>query len=120
MNLENPVVQLCVQGAQAEFEGRKEEARALYRRAWETAADDYEACIAAHYVARFQDRPEDVFHWNQTALTHADAVRDERVQDFYPSLYLNMGHSFELLGNSSEARRYFDLAAGLGFPHQPE
>jgi hypothetical protein len=31
---------------------------------------------------------------------------------------LNMGRSFELFGDQAEAKKYFDLAAELGFPHQ--
>lgn len=112
------IIQLCIAGTQAEFQGRIEDARALYWQAWETATNDYEACIAAHYVARFQDTPEDTFRWNQEALTRANAVNDDRVTDFYPSLYLNMGHSYELLGNQDEAHRYYDLAAELGVEHQ--
>lgn len=117
MDLNNPVVQLCVAGTQAEFQGRPEAARALYWQAWETARDDFEACIAAHYVARFQNDPQEVFRWNQEALNHADVIQDERVKEFYPSLYLNMGRSYELLGDLSEAKRYYDLAAALGYPH---
>jgi hypothetical protein len=51
MDLDNPVIQLCVAGTQAEFRGEIEEARAFYQQAWEAAQDDFEACIAAHYVA---------------------------------------------------------------------
>jgi tetratricopeptide (TPR) repeat protein len=120
MDLDNPVIQLCSQGARAEFEGRREDAVRLYRQAWESAQDDYEACIAAHYVARFQENPEDSFGWNQEALKRAYQVDFEQVKDFFPSLYLNMGRSYELLGNSDEARRFYDLAAGLGYEHQPE
>ena len=120
MDLTNPVIALCVKGSRAEFEGRQEDARNLYWQAWELARDDYEACIAAHYVARFQQEPQDILHWNQTALTHADGVQDESAKEFYPSLYLNMGRSYEILGNHTEAKRYYDLAAGLGYVHQPE
>jgi len=108
---DNPVVQLCIQGTQAEFRGEPDQACALYWRAWQAASDDYEACIAAHYVARFQDSPQETLRWNQEALRRADAVRDGRVRDFYPSLYLNLGHSYELLGDEIEARRYYELAA---------
>ena len=97
-----------------------EEACALYMQAWEAAQDDYEACIAAHYVARCQKDPMDILHWNQEALIRAEAVGDDRVKDFYPSLYLNMGHSYELLGNQVEEQRYYALAAQLGFIHQGE
>jgi len=31
----NPVIQLCIQGTQAEFQGRIEAARACYQQAWE-------------------------------------------------------------------------------------
>ncbi len=59
-NLENPVIKLCLEGTHAEFEGRIEFTHALYQQAWEASRDDYEACVAAHYVARFQTNPEDI------------------------------------------------------------
>ncbi len=90
----------------------------LYQKAWEAAQDDYEACIAAHYVARHQENHQERLYWNQVALDKADAVNDERVQEFYPSLFLNMGQSYELLGDVVQAKRYYDLAAGLGAIHQ--
>jgi tetratricopeptide (TPR) repeat protein len=119
MDANKPVVSLCVEGAQAELKGQIDRARQLYDQAWAAAQDDFEACIAAHYVARHQESPEEKLRWNQVALDKANAIADSRVQDFYPSLYLNMGHSFELLGNQEEAQRYYDLAAELGVVHQP-
>jgi hypothetical protein len=120
MDVNNPVIQLCMEGTRAEFEHRLDDARLHYQRAWEARADDYDACIAAHYIARFQETPEETLRWNQTALSHADAVGDERVGDFYPSLYLNLGKSHEVLGNQAEAQKYYSLAAELGFVHQPD
>jgi hypothetical protein len=117
MDLDNPVVKLCIEGTQAEFEGRPEDACALYWQAWNARKNDYDACIAAHYVARCQKTAEDIIHWNQEALTHANAIKDESVKEFYPSLYLNMGRSYEMLGNEAEARRFYELAAGLGYSH---
>ena len=52
MDLNNLVVKLCAEGMQAEFAGKLDDARALFMQAWEQSQDDYEACIAAHYVAR--------------------------------------------------------------------
>jgi hypothetical protein len=49
VDVENPVIRLCVAGTRAEFEGNITEAHRLYLPAWDTAGDDYEACIAAHY-----------------------------------------------------------------------
>ena len=120
MDLTNLVIQLCIAGTRAEFEHRVDDARVLYQQAWDARTDDYDACIAAHYVARFQDSAEESLRWNQIALEHADAVNDERVRDFYPSLYLSLGRSHELVGNQEEAQRYYDLAAALGVIHQPD
>jgi tetratricopeptide (TPR) repeat protein len=120
MDTNNPVIQLCMEGTRAEFEHRPEDARALYQQAWEARTDDYDACIAAHYVARFQQSPEETLQWNQMALEHANAIHDERVKEFYPSLYLNLGQSHEILGNQAEAQRYYNLAADLGFVHQQD
>jgi len=114
MDLDNPVIRLCAEGSQAEFEGRKEDARRLYLEAWAACKDDYDACVAAHYVARFQDTPEETLYWNQEALARAEKVKDDRVQSFYPSLYVNLGRSHELLGDEREARHYYKLAADLG------
>lgn len=111
MDVNNPVVKLCAEGMRAEGEGRLEDARALFEQAWEASADDYDACVAAHYVARHQPTPEETLRWNQESLRRAEGVGDERVQGFYPSLYLNMGHSYEVLGDLAEARRYYDLAS---------
>ena len=118
MDTTNPIIQLCMQGALAEFEHRLDDAAALYQQAWDLHAGDYEACIAAHYVARFQDDPKEKLRWNQIALERANSVNDDRVAEFYPSLYLNLGRSHEILGNQNEAQRYYDLAAEMGVIHQ--
>ena len=120
MDINNPVVKLCIAGSQAEFEKKFDQARRLYLQAWEAAQDNFEACIAAHYVARLQEQPEDRLYWNTIALKRADMVDREQVQPFYASLYLNMGHSYEILGRQQEAEQYYNLAASLGINHQPE
>jgi len=120
MDLTNPVITLCMEGIRAEFEHRIDDARRHYQQAWEARTDDYDACIAAHYVARFQKTLEGSLTWNHLALEHAYAVRDERVRDFFPSLYLSLGHSYKLLGGKVQAQRYYRLAAELGVVHQVE
>jgi len=116
----NPVIRLCLEGSRAEFERRLDDARRLYQQAWDAHTDDYEACIAAHYLARFQDSAEESLRWNQVALEHADQVKEERVKEFYPSLYLCLGRSHEVLGHLPEAQTYYQLAADLGVVHQEE
>lgn len=120
MEMESKVVQLCVEGTRAEYQGDLEGAAALYRQAWAAAGDDYEACIAAHYVAHVEKEAGEMLRWNQEALDRAERCTDARVKAFYPSLYLNMGQSYERLGNPSEAQRYYALAAQLGAQHLAE
>lgn len=120
IDIDNPVTQRCIEGSRAEFEGRLEDAHRWYRQAWDMAQDDYEACIAAHYLARFQATPADIFHWNREALRRAEAVDAGRVQAFLPSLYLSMGYACEQIGDMKEARHYYALAAALGHTHQSE
>ncbi len=110
MDPNNPVVKLCAEGMQADSEDRIDDAHKLFLQAWAARQDDFDACIAAHFVARHR-APEEMLHWNAVALHHAEAVKDERVHGFYPSLYLNMGWSHEQLSNWVEAGRYYALAA---------
>jgi tetratricopeptide (TPR) repeat protein len=118
MHPSNPVVQLCVEITRAEYEGRINVARALADQAWEAAQDDADACMAAHYVARYQESPQEALRWNLEALNRAHTANAERVKDFYPSLYLNLGHSYERMGDPAEAQKYYHLAAQLGLVHQ--
>ena len=120
MDSNNPVIKLCIAGTQAEFRKDMPAACEYYLQAWQAANNDYEACVAAHYVARCQDNPQDVLAWNRKALEHAMKVNDDRVNEFFPSLYLNLGKSLQETGNPDEARKYFSLAAALGAEHQEE
>src|SRR5690606_4492051 len=72
---------------------------------------DFEACVAAHYVARHQPTLELTLHWNAEALRRADAAGRDRVRELYPSLYLNLAHSLEHLGRMADAREHYDNAA---------
>jgi len=109
---QNAVVRYCAAGIQLEQSGQPDEALRLFTLAWDKSTDAFERTIAAHYMARHQKTPEDVLHWNREALSNADSVGDDRVQEFYPSLYLNLGKAHEDLGNTDDARRFYTLAAG--------
>ena len=109
---QNPVVRLCAEGIAAEGQGQHEVAAALYREAWAIHTDDYEACIAAHYLAREQESLQESLAWNQRALDHALAVEEGRIAGFLPSLYLNLGWSHEVLEDRVTARAcYLEGAA---------
>ncbi|TWJ21370.1 hypothetical protein [Micromonospora endolithica] len=111
MDLDNPVLVLCQEGMRAEAEGRPADARASFERAWARRTDDYDACVAAHYLARHQDRSEEVLRWNQEALRHAEAVGDGRVAALYPSLHVSVALAHERLGETLAARAAFERAA---------
>ena|SRR5947209_9013039 len=111
MDPNNPVVKLCAKGMACESRGEFDAAAESFTEAWQQAVDDFEHCIAAHYVARHRKNPLDTLMWNQRSLDHANAVRDDRVGEFYPSLYLNMGKAHEDLGNREDAKRFYELAA---------
>ncbi|MEZ4513720.1 MAG: hypothetical protein R3C62_17775 [Chloroflexota bacterium] len=117
MQLDNPIVQLCLRGTQAEFHGELQQAHALYQEAWVMAQDDYEACVAAHYLGhilmRLEAPVQERLHWHQEALKRANQVSDERVKPFYFSLYVNLKNCHELLNNLEEAQRYDKLVRGL-------
>lgn len=108
------VLALVQQGMRAESKGDPDEARELFERAWASAGDDYDRCVAAHFLARHQPTPDDNRLWNEAALRLADAVAatdPERVRAFYPSLHLNLGYAWEALGELDTARRHYLLAA---------
>jgi hypothetical protein len=101
MDPANPVVALCVAGM--EREGTPDEARALFARAWQARRDDYEAAVAAHFLARHQPTPADTLHWNEVALRHGEAVPDGRADELMASLYLNVGDSYLAVGRRDAA-----------------
>jgi hypothetical protein len=97
----NPVVALCAAGMA--IEGDSAAASELFERAWAERRDDYDACIAAHFLARHQSAPEATLHWNSTAVRHALAVGDGRAAGFLASLYLNLGDSLIRLERREDA-----------------
>lgn len=117
----NPVIQLCIQGTQAEYAKNPEQAAVYYREAWKLAQTDYEFCIAAHYLARTMSDVHDALYWNQKALQHATKVEDSRlVESFLPSLYLSLGAALDALGEIDEALSYYQLASQAGLDHDPK
>ena len=104
----NLVVALCAAGMACE--GDSETARHLFEEAWDTRRDDYDAAIAAHYLARHQPTPFLVLEWNARAVTHCERVTDGRATELLPSLYLNLGDSLLAVGRLAEARVVADLA----------
>lgn len=105
---DSPTVQLCAAGMAVD--GDPILARAYFARAWEARSCDYDASIAAHFVARHQPTVEDRLHWNQLAVQHAEAVPGVRAHPLLASLYLNLGDSYLAVGRATDAA----AAAALG------
>ena len=100
-DLDNPVMQLCAAGMQVDGEPAK--ALALFEQAWAARRDDFDASIAAHFVARHQATPRATLEWNERALQHAEAVTDDRAATLLPSLCLNLGESYRVEGQFDQA-----------------
>jgi hypothetical protein len=105
----NPIVALCAAGMACE--GEPDAARRLFQEAWDTRRDDYDAAIAAHYLARHQPTPSLVLDWNTRAVTHCERVTDGRASDLLPSLYLNLADSLLAVGRRADARVVAERAA---------
>jgi len=95
------VARLCAAGMA--IDGDAVAAGALFRQAWEARRDDYEASIAAHFLARHQPTPHEALYWNRVAAECAEAVTDERAKPLLASLYLNLADSYLALGHSARA-----------------
>src|SRR6218665_3003673 len=109
----NKIVQLCSEGMSAEFEGRLEDSEALFNQAWESVTDDFEAFIAAHYMARRQQSLEDKLKWNLESFHFANKIKGDGMQKYFPSLCLNLGKSYEDLGQNPSAIHYYLLGRHL-------
>ena len=111
----NPVVALCAEGMA--MEGTPAEARRLFEQAWAIRRDDYDAGIAAHFIARHQPTPADVLHWNTLAVRHAEVVPNGRAAEIMASLYLNLGDAHANVGDvaagAEAVRRAADHLAAL-------
>jgi tetratricopeptide (TPR) repeat protein len=105
----NAVVALCAAGMA--IEGDVPAARRLFEQAWEVRRDDYDASIAAHYLARHQTTVEDRLAWNLRAARHAEVVADDRARELKASLYLNLADAYLAVGDSAEARAAIGRAA---------
>jgi hypothetical protein len=97
----NPVVALCAAGMASE--GTPDDARRLFEQAWAARRDDYDAAVAAHFLARHQPTPAETLRWNALAVRHAQAVADGRADGLLASLYLNLGDAHANVGDREGA-----------------
>ena len=106
----NPVIKLCADGMNSEARGQIEKAKQLFQQAWDISSNDFEKFTSAHYLARNQKDPKDELKWNLEALTFGIAIQDDSMKSHFPSLYLNVGKSYETLGDTGKAKENYKLA----------
>ena len=104
----NPVVALCAAGMA--IEGDTDAARVLFEQAWDARTDDYDASIAAHFIARHLPNEAERLRWNRRAAEHAERVEDGRARSLMASLYLNLAESLRLTGDRTAAGQTGALA----------
>jgi tetratricopeptide (TPR) repeat protein len=109
-NPDNPVVRLCAQGMDMESNQRPDDAKALFLQAWDTASNDFEKFIAAHYIARHQQATIDKLNWDEIALSFALRIKNREVYTSFASLYLNIAKCHEDLGDYKSAARNYETA----------
>ena len=95
------VARLCAAGMAVDGDGVA--ASALFRQAWDARRDDYEASIAAHFLALHQPSLDHSLYWNSVAVECAESVIDERAKPLLASLYLNLADSYFALGHMAKA-----------------
>ncbi len=106
----NVVIKLCMSGMSLEDSGNTEDAIMMFHKAWNEATNDYERFIAAYHLARQQKSITDKLKWMETSLQYALNINDVNVKSAYPTLYLNIGKCHEELGDSDNAKKYYELS----------
>ncbi len=117
MNVNDPIIKLCIDGSAAEFKRDINLSKRLYKQAWDKAETPYQKCIAAHYMSRNLRDPEEELAWNIKALNYAKSAAKKEVDNFLGSLYVNLGSSYEKLHNTKNANKYYKLAEKHGVKH---
>jgi rifampin ADP-ribosylating transferase len=107
---DNPSVKYCIQGMGMEHNGRTEEAKQLFCKAWNEAADDLEKFIGAFYMVRHEETIAKKLKWLDTALHYALNGENHNLQSTLPSLYFKMAQCYNELGDVGKEMQYRDLA----------
>ena len=97
------------------FERRIDDARGMFPDAWEARGDDYDAAMAARYVAHLETDPDGALRWHLLALRHAR--RDDRAAEFMGSFLVSLGGAYEATGDAARAEQFFELASHHGAQH---
>ena len=106
----NPIVQLCLQGMSFEEKGNLEEAHKIFLKAYNSATNNFEKFLAAHFVARQQKNISEKLKWLETGLQFALKINDDSVNSAFPNLYLNIAKCYEELNDIDNAKKNRELS----------
>ncbi|MEV0294680.1 hypothetical protein [Nocardia sp. NPDC050710] len=102
--------------------GHRDAARSALGELWTSLGphgDPLHRCTLAHYLADLQEDAAQALAWDIRAIDAADAVSNERaeqydpaldVRGFYPSLHLNLADNYRRLASFDAAQREVDAA----------
>lgn len=109
-NPNNNIVKRCIQGMAMEENDKADEASKLFLQAWDEATNDFEKFLAAHFVARHQNKVPDKLSWLETALKYGLKINDDSVKSAFPSLYSKIAECYEELNDTENADKHYNLA----------
>jgi rifampin ADP-ribosylating transferase len=113
----NNIIKLCMIGMGLNDSGKVEEAKAMFQKAFEEAADDYEKFIAAYHLAKQQENITEKLRLLMISLQCAQNINDDNVKSAYKALYENIAKCYEELNDFDNAKRNYELAeANKGAP----
>lgn len=107
----SPWVQMCMAGMARQEAGEREEAGALFLRAWNESGGDFERFLSAHCLARVQSDQAERLGWLERALELAQKVNADSA---FPGLFAELAAGYEELGEADKAREYRKLGASCG------
>lgn len=106
----NHIVQLCLQGMQMEITAQPGEAKKIFEKTWQEAANDFEKYLAAYYLARHQDNTAGTLHWLEKTLELALEVNTVAVKTALQAIYSKIAACYHEMNNHEKANEYRDLA----------
>lgn len=106
----NKIIRLCMMGMSMEEQGNLEEANLLFLQAYNEAVDDFEKFIAAYHLAKYKKDALDRLKWMKISLQYAVKSNNNGVKSAFKTIYLIISKCYEELGDSNEARRYYELS----------
>lgn len=112
----NPIIQLCMQGAAEEEKSNREGAAEIFMKAWNNASTGFEKFIVSYYSGRNQQQTADKLRWFETALEYALQLNSPFALGALPFLYKQIADCYEQSGDGEKATIYSKKADSAAYP----